>query len=214
MINARGWIDVSISLRTGLVRWPGDQEVKIERRFSIDRGGTSNLSHMSMSAHTGTHMDAPLHFIKNGMGIDDLPLSAVIGRCRVIGIGNREAITVEELKRHRIRPGERLLFKTENSARCWSTDRFVDDYVHISVEAAKMLADRKVRTVGIDYLSVGGYKKGGVQTHVILLKAGIWLIEGLDLSQVEPGPHELIALPLRIREGDGAPARVLLKRVS
>jgi arylformamidase len=195
-----------------MVRWPGDPEVRIERTLSIDRGDPGNQSAISMGAHVGTHMDAPLHFIKSGASIDKLPLSAVMGACRVIEIKDREAIKADELRGHRIRRGERLIFKTANSPRCWKTDGFVDDYVHISLNAAKMLAARGVRTVGVDYLSVGGYRKGGIPTHVALLRAGIWIIEGLDLTRVRPGPYELLALPLKIRGGDGAPARVLLKR--
>jgi arylformamidase len=108
---------------------------------------------------------------------------------------------------HNIRQGERLLFKTLNSSRCWKTDTFVEDFVYLSQEAARYLASVEVLTVGIDYLSVGGYTRDGVETHRALLKADIWIIEGLDLSQVEPGTYELIRLPLRIDGSDGAPAR-------
>lgn len=213
VISGRGWIDVSVPLHAGMVRWPGDPRVKIERRLSMDRGAPGNLSSISMGAHTGTHMDAPLHFLRSGKGIDELPLSAVMGPARVIEIKDAESIKVEELKGHRIRKGERVIFKTLNSSRCWKTDRFIEDYVYISKEAAKMLAARRVRSLGVDYLSVGGYKSDGMQVHRTLLKAGIWLIEGLDLGRVKAGGYELIALPLRIRACDGAPARVLLRRV-
>jgi arylformamidase len=212
-LSSRGWIDVTVPLRTGMVRWPGDPGVEIERRLSIDRGDADNLSVLSMSAHTGTHMDAPLHFLKHGRPIDEMPLSAVMGPARVIEISDPEAVKPGELHAHKIRRGERILFKTLNSSRPWGEDAFFKDYVHISKEAASLLARRGVRTVGIDYLSVGGYKRGGVQTHVTLLKAGIWIIEGLDLSAIKPGDYDLLALPLRIAGGDGAPARVLLKRL-
>jgi arylformamidase len=211
-MNSRGWIDVSVPLQSGMVRWPGDPDVKIERTLSIDRGEPANQSAISMGAHIGTHIDAPLHFIKRGASIDTLPLSAVMGPCRVIGISNPEAIVVEELRGHHIRSGERLIFKTANSPRCWESEGFVEDYVYITPDAAKMLAARGVRTVGIDYLSVGGFRKGGIPTHVALMKAGIWIIEGLDLTRVHPGRYELLALPLKITGCDGAPARVLMKR--
>jgi arylformamidase len=211
-LSSRGWIDVTLPLRTGMVRWPGDPGVKIERRLSIDRGDADNLSVISMSAHTGTHMDAPLHFLESGAAMDEMPLSAVMGTARVIEIADPESIKPDELAPHKIRHGDRILFKTLNSSRAGQADAFLKDYVHISKEAAKFLARRKVRTVGIDYLSVGGYRRGGVQTHVTLLKAGIWIIEGLDLSAVKPGYFHLLALPIKIAGGDGAPARVLLKR--
>lgn len=211
-LSSRGWIDVTVPLRTGMVRWPGDPAVKIERRLSIDRGDADNLSTISMSAHTGTHMDAPLHFLKCGAAMDEMPLSAVMGPARVIEIADPESVTAQELRGHAVRRGERVLFKTLNSSRLGREDVFFKDYVYISKEAAKLLASRKVRTVGIDYLSVGGYKRGGVQTHVSLLKAGIWIIEGLDLSAIKPGDYDLLALPLSIAGGEGAPARVLLKK--
>jgi arylformamidase len=213
-LSSRGWIDVTIPLRTGMARWPGDPGVRIERRLNIDRGDADNLSAISMSAHTGTHMDAPLHFLKSGKAMDEMPLSAVMGPARVIEIADPESIKPGELLRHKIRRGERILFKTLNSSRVRAADAFFKDYVHISKEAASLLATRRIRTVGIDYLSVGGYKRGGVQTHVTLLKAGIWIIEGLDLFEVKPGNYDLVALPLKIAGGDGAPARVLLKRHS
>ena len=106
-----------------------------------------------------------------------------------------------------------MLFKTVNSTRCWQTDTFVEDFVYISQEAARYLAAVGVQTVGIDYLSVGGYTKDGVETHLALLEAGIWIIEGLDLSQVDPGIYELVCLPIKITESDGGPARAILRKV-
>ncbi len=211
-LSARGWIDVSVPVRTGMVRWPGDPGVKVERRRSIDRGDPVNQSELLMSAHAGTHIDAPVHFVRSGRSVDEIDLQALIGPARVIEIEDPESIKVSDLKGHRIRKGERILFKTRNSERCWDEDRFFEDYVHITVEAARYLAKTAVRTLGIDYLSVGGYKKGGIQTHVALMKAGVLIIEGLDLSPVGPGRYDLIALPLRLAGSDGSPARVLVKR--
>ncbi len=211
-VNPRGWIDVTVPIRAGMVHWPGDPGVEIERRMSIDRGDPGNLSALSMSAHTGTHIDAPLHFLRSGAGLDDMPLSAMMGAARVIEIEDPEAIRPRELRGYGVRRGEKILFKTRNSARPWADEGFVEDYVYISKEAARMLARRGVRTIGIDYLSVGGYKKGGVETHVTLLKAGIWLIEGLLLSEVKAGKYQMLALPLKLAGADGSPARVLLKK--
>jgi arylformamidase len=164
-----------------------------------------------MSAHTGTHIDSPFHFIKSGVGIHELPLSAVIGEARVIEILDPESIKPEELRVHRIRKGERILFRTQNSERCWKTDEFVEDFVYISTESLKYLVDRGIRTVGVDYLSVGGYNKNIIQVHHVLLKAGIWIIEGLNLSRIKQGTYELICLPIKIEKGDGAPARAVLR---
>jgi arylformamidase len=211
MVMTEDWIDVSIPLRTGMVHWPDDPPVSIERVLDIERGDVVSVSRLSMSAHTGTHMDAPLHFFRTGKSIDTMPLTACLGRARVIEIRDPESIKPEELRHYQLQRGERVLFKTRNSARCWQTDDFVEDFVYISQEAARFLAAQQVQTVGVDYLSVGGFFKDGVETHHALLEAGIWIIEGLDLSSVAPGMYELICLPLKIEGSDGAPARAILR---
>jgi arylformamidase len=205
------WIDVSLPLRNGLVHWPGDPPFAIERVRDLERGDDATVSRLDMGVHTGTHMDAPAHFIRGGASLDRLPLDAVMGRGRVIGIGDERAVTPAELERHRIREGERILFKTRNSDRCYKTDGFVEDFVYVSADAARLLASRRVRCVGIDYLSVGGFFRDGRETHEALLGAGVWVIEGLDLAAVRPGPVEMICLPLRLAGAEGAPARVLLR---
>lgn len=211
-------IDISVPLRDGMVHWPGDPPVRIRkvkeigRAASVSRPSSCDLSLLSMGSHTGTHMDAPGHFLKGGRTIDRLPLEAVIGPARVIPIRHPEEIRVEELHRHRIRRGERILFKTRNSARCWNSNRFVKDFVHLTAESARYLAGLRLRCVGVDYLSVGGYKKDGADVHRTLLGAGIWIIEGLNLKNARPGRYELICLPLKIWGGDGAPARAILKQ--
>ncbi len=207
----QNWIDISVPLHTGMVHWPDNPPVSIERMLDIDRGDPSNVSKLSMGAHTGTHMDAPLHFLKNGKGIDEVPFVATIGPARVIEIFDPVSINVEELRQHEPRRGERILFKTRNSTRCWQTDDFVEDFVYVSHEAAQYLVQRGVQTIGVDYLSVGGFVTDGIETHQALLEGGIWVIEGLNLSQVAPGAYELICLPLRIAHADGAPARAVLR---
>ena len=207
------WIDVSVTLRTGMVHWPDNPPVLIERTQDIGLGDVANVSKISMGAHTGTHMDAPLHFFHKGKGIHSMPLSVGIGQARVIEIHDPESIKLEELRPHQIQRGERVLFKTRNSPRCWGTDDFVEDFVYISQEAARYLAAQQVQIVGIDYLSVGGFTKDGVETHHALLEAGIWLIEGLNLTNIAPGISELICLPLKIEDADGAPARAILRSV-
>jgi arylformamidase len=209
------WIDISVPLRTGMPHWPGDIPVTIRQTMRIESGDACNLSTLSMSAHTGTHMDAPLHFVRGADGMDTMPLEATMGPARVLGIEDDRAITRRELQMFKPRPGERLLFKTRNS-QWWQTGCrfFMKNFVAIEADAARYLVQCEVRTVGVDYLSVGAYEGDGVETHQVLLGAGVWVIEGLDLSRVEPGDYELACLPLRIEGGDGAPARAALRKSS
>ena len=206
-----GWLDVSVLLRSGMVHWPDNPPIRIDRMLDIERGDTANVSTISMGSHTGTHMDAPLHFVRGGKGLDEMPLDAAIGHARVIEVHDPESVKPDELRPHKIHGGERVLFKTQNSARHWQEDAFIEGFIYVSKEAARYLAAREVRTVGIDYLSVGGFLRDGVETHQALLEAGIWIIEGLDLSRVKPGEYELICLPLKIERSDGAPARAILR---
>ena len=177
----------------------------------MERGDPCTVSLLELGAHTGTHMDAPAHFVRGGIGIDQMPLDAAFGAARVIPIRDRQSIKTAELVGHSIRRGERVLFKTHNSDRCWDTDSFVEDFVYISAAAAGYLVERGVRLVGIDYLSVGGFYTDGKETHQALLGAGIWIIEGLNLSGVRPGRVQLICLPLKITGGDGAPCRAMVR---
>jgi arylformamidase len=209
--KAGAWIDISVPITSGMVHWPGDPGVIIERTKDLSQGDAANVSKLELGAHTGTHMDAPRHFLPDGAGLDELPLDATIGPARVIRIEHPQAILPAELEAHRLRAGERVLFLTRNSERCWKSNRFVEDFVYVSAAAAQFLVERRVRTVGIDYLSVGGYVHDGVETHRILLGAGIWLIEGLNLSAVKPGAYDLVCLPLRVAGADGAPARAILR---
>ena len=205
------WIDISVPIYSGMVHWPDNPAVRVERIQDLSRGDAANVSRLELGAHTGTHMDAPRHFLADGAGLDELPLDATIGTARVIRIAHPQVILPEELEAHRLRAGERVLFRTRNSERCWNSNRFVEDFVYIGAAAARFLAQRRVRTIGIDYLSVGGYVHDGIETHRVLLGAGIWLIEGINLAAVEPGAYELVCLPLRIAGADGAPARAILR---
>jgi len=152
-----GWLDITVPLTNGMAYWPTDPKVQIKRIHDMKDGDQDNLTHLSMCAHSGTHMDAPCHFRKSGKAIDKMPLSAAIGKARVIEITDKELITVEEIRPHRIRKGERILFKTSNSKTRWDNKPFMKKFVHLSIEAAKFLSERKVQTIGIDYLSIGGY---------------------------------------------------------
>ena len=205
------WIDVSVPLRDGMPAWPGDPPVQIGRHEDMSKGGDANVTALSLGAHTGTHMDAPVHFLADGVAIETLDLSATMGRARVIEIGDPVAIRREEIQAAEIVRGERILFKTRNSSYAWSSESFVEDFVGISPDAAEYLAEIGVRTVGIDYLSVAAFGGDAAGVHRALLSAGVWIIEGLDLAGVAEGSFELICLPLRIPGSDGAPARALLR---
>jgi arylformamidase len=208
------WIDISVPLRNGMVAWPGDAPFERTATLQIAHGDPCNLSQISTTAHIGTHMDAPRHYLEGAAGIESMPISATIGPARVIQIHDEEAIRIGELEPHRLAEGERVLFKTRNSDTCWETDDFQKRFIYILPEAASYLAERGIQTVGVDYLSVGGFETGGAETHRILLAAGIWIIEGLMLKQVEAGEYELVCLPLKIMGGDGAPARAVLRKLS
>jgi arylformamidase len=206
------WIDVTAPLHAGTPHWPDQPDVKLERMVSMDDGAVCNVSMLHMSVHTGTHMDAPLHFVANGIGMDQMPLDATIGPCRVVEIKDQESIKVKHLKPLKLRQGERLLIKTINSKRCWNDSKFYEDFVYISQDAAAYMVEHGIMTVGVDYLSVGGFFKDGIETHHHLLRACVWIIEGLNLSKVKPGKYDLLCLPLKTLNCDGAPARVLLKK--
>lgn len=207
----RPWRDVSVTLHDGMIHWPGDPECHIKRVVSMDDGAVCNLTHLSLSAHTGTHMDAPRHFVADGKTMEQMPLEAVIGRCRVFEMECEGQITVDDLKKIKLMPGQRVLFKTRNSTRSWGMKEFDKDFISIRQDAAQYLVEQKVMTVGVDYLSIGGYEKDGVETHQIMLGAGMWVIEGLNLADIKPGYYEMICLPLKIEGADGAPCRVVLR---
>ena len=207
------WIDISVTIRDGMVHWPGDPPVRIERVQDLERGDSHSLSSLTLGSHSGTHVDAPAHFLKCAPAIDGMPLGMMLGPARVIEITDTESIKPEELMQHRLRRGERILFKTRNSTMWHQANDFSEDFVYITNEAAEYLVMRGVSVIGVDYLSVGGYHVDGGEVHRTLLGAGIWLIEGLDLSAIEAGKYELACLPLKIENGDGAPARAALRRI-
>lgn len=206
------WIDISVPVTTDMARWPGDPDIQLERIASIGPKSFCNLTAISMCAHTGTHMDAPLHFIDGGIAMEAMPLDAVIGPARVIEIFDPAKISRCELEQHALRRGERILLKTSNSTRLWKTNRFIEDFVYIAHDAAAYMAETGIRTVGIDAYSVGGFRNDLQETHVTLLAAGIWIVEGLMLEHAAPGEYDFICLPIKLVGADGAPARALLGR--
>lgn len=208
------WIDISYSLFPEMVVWPGDEKVSIRKTAQIGQDGSdANVTAISMSAHTGTHIDAPLHFIENGGDITSLPLSALTGIVKVIEIKNLQEINIDELRQHSITKDDKIIFKTVNTETNWINEPFKANYVYLNPEAARYLVSVGVTTIGIDYLSIGGMETG-IEVHKILLGADIVIIEGLNMAAIDPGSYEMFALPLKLTGADGAPARVIVRRVA
>jgi arylformamidase len=189
-----------------MVHWPDNLGVTVGRTLSQDRGDAANVTELHLSAHTGTHVDAPLHFTTGAGDTTSLDLGQLMGPARVVAIQDPKSISLAEVQQLEIKPGDRLLFKTRISSSEWSTEPFKPDFVALDGDAARHLRDAGVVTVGVDYLSVGK-----ADAHHALLDAGICVIEGLALQHIEPGEYELLCLPLLIVGSDGAPARVLLR---
>ena len=205
--------DVSLPISESLVIWPGDPSIRITQPSHLDRGDEATVSRLEMGAHTGTHVDAPIHFIQGGSGVDRLDLNLLVGPALVVHAPEADALTAEVLEGLAIPPGtERLLFRTRNSQHWAFGEReFWTDYVGITDEGARWLIARGVRLVGVDFLSVAPYDEL-VPPHRTLLGAGMVVVEGLDLSDVGPGVYQLVCLPLKVVGGDGAPARAILIR--
>jgi arylformamidase len=204
-------IDVTVPLDATLPTYPNNTPFSLEPVKRLAHGDSSNVSTLHMSAHAGTHVDAPRHFFDNGPGTEALALDILMGRVRVIQVTSHTGIGAEELADEDFSEDVRILFKTRNS-QLWGTGEFRADYVGVTESGARHLVANGIKLVGVDYLSVEKYKTPGAPAHHILLGAGTIVIEGLDLREVEPGIYDLYCLPLRIVGSDGAPARVVLRK--
>jgi arylformamidase len=204
-------LDVSVPLSSGMPTYPGNPEFELHPVKRIANGDTANNSRLVMGTHTGTHVDAPKHFLDDGVGVEGLRLDLLIGRARVVEVNKRGGIGREELAEAGLREDIRVLLKTPNSA-LWNGESFHSEYTHLTEAGARYLVDQGVKVVGIDYLSVEQFQKAGAPAHRTLLGQAVVIIEGLNLSEAEPGMYEMYCLPLRIPGADGAPARVILKR--
>ncbi len=205
--------DISIPISPAMPVYPGDPPVTIERVLQIAQGAAANVSRVSLGSHTGTHIDPPAHFIPGGKTIDQLDLRVLVGPARVVDLTRVErAITARDLARARIpRRAVRVLFKTRNSE-LWARAGFQRDFVACAPDAAEWLVARGVKLVGIDYLSAELFDAREPRAHRVLLGAGVVIVEGLDLRGIVPGNYSLACLPLKIQNGDGAPARAVLWR--
>lgn len=199
--------DVSIPIEEGMVIYRGNPGFSIALDSAIAAGATANISELRMGAHTGTHVDGPSHFYDGGPGTEALDVAAMVGPCEVVEIPDRDLEPIDRacLERAAIPDGaRRVLLKTTNSS-LWDRSGFSADFIRLDASGAEHVLERGIELIGIDYLSIGD-----PEAHRVLLGAPIVALEGLDLRRIEPGPYDLLCLPLRLQGSDGAPARVLL----
>jgi len=205
------FIDVSVPFDSTLPTYPQNTPFTLEPIKRIARGDSSNVSTLHMSAHAGTHVDAPRHFFDEGPGTEALSLELLIGRTRVIEVASRSGVAADDLSGLDLSGDVRLLIKTRNS-QLWGSPEFHTDFVGVTRSGATHLVEQGIKVLGVDYLSVEPYKTPGAPAHHVLLGAGTIVIEGLNLRDVEPGIYDMYCLPLYIVGSDGAPARVVLCR--
>jgi arylformamidase len=202
--------DISAPLYSDMPVYPGDPRVTIEPALRIEKGDAANVSRLSMSTHSGTHIDAPRHISSQGVSVDHLCLSLLTGRALVVEIGGTKKIGRKELEPFPVKGEERLLLKTGNSL-LWGRPGFTEDFAHLTEDGADYLMGIGITLIGIDYLSIEAFNGDGA-VHRKLLEHGVIILEGLNLDGVKGGVYELICLPLKIQAGDGAPARAILRR--
>lgn len=200
--------DLSVSLYPGMLQWPDDPRVHISQVASLKKGDPYTLSEFSCGTHSGTHIDAPCHFTPEGRTIDQVSLTELIGEALVVQV-DADRITADVLREIDVSTYHRILFKTRNSA-LLRDESFHAEYVSLELDAAQVLVERGVRVLGLDYLSIEAYESADHPVHKLLTAHEVVILEGLDLSAVEPGAYFLVALPLKLRGADGAPARVVL----
>jgi len=207
--------DITVPISNELPTWPGDPAVQIRDWRSLSAGDGANVSMLNFGAHTGTHVDAPAHFIEGAAKVEALPLDALIGEVQVIEVPPDYREIDEELVLAQCTPeAQRVVFKTRNSAFWSDADaEFRKDFTYLGLQAAERLVEWGIKLVGIDYLSIEQFGSEKHETHVALLSHGVVILEGLNLTEISAGKYELICLPLRLRSNhcDGAPARVVLR---
>ncbi len=212
MEEARRIFDVSMTIHPGMLTWPGNPPLVLERVKDIGKGDSSNVSFLQMGTHTATHVDAPRHFLPQGASVDAIDPARFVGPARLFQLGDISSVTRDILADLDLQGIKRVLLGTRNSS-LLDRPSFTSDFAFISADAAHYLVELEIDLVGLDYLSVEEYQKEGRPTHHALLEAGVIVIEGLDLDAVPPGEYEIICLPLKLKGADGAPARVLLREL-
>jgi arylformamidase len=201
--------DITIPVSPALPVFPGDPPVRIEPVTRIAKGDSANVSHISMSSHCGSHIDVSLHYNDHGVSVDHLPLTLLMGDALVADLRGHTEIDAKALARLPLGGVERLLLRTDNSL-LWDREGFYEEYAHLTRDGAAFLVEKKIRLVGIDYLSIERFDGDG-EVHRLLLGNGTVVLEGLNLDGIEGGEYELICLPLKIKGGDGAPVRAVLR---
>ena len=207
------WIDITACIQNDMVHWPGEIPVKIQKSSAIQNGDEANVTALKFSAHTGTHIDAENHFFSDGEDTLQIPMSRMIGPVTIFQVKDEHQITLKEIKSFLIRSGDRIIFKTKNSDIDWVSEPFNKNYISLDTDAAVYLSEIGISCIGVDYLSVAQFDHAA-EVHRTLLEKKILIIEGLILFNVIPGKYEMICLPLKIKDADGAPARVLLKKIN
>lgn len=204
------WKDISTGIRQGMVQWPGDRKLSIEKELSIESGEEANVSSIETCVHLGTHVDAPLHFITNGNDVTKYSLEQLTGTARVIFLPGIKEISVAHLIELEIGEGDKILFKTDNSKTDWTMRPFNENFVALTADAAQYLADCKIDLIGIDYLSIA-MPNDNTEVHQKLLENNICIVEGLLLQEIEEGLYEFVCLPINIEQCDGSFARVIIR---
>lgn len=210
-------IDISLAIGPDFPVWEGDPKMVVTPLASLDRGGIANVSHIQMGVHIGTHIDAPIHFVAGRKGIDNLDLELLMGQAYVVDLTHLDfEVTDKDLESAGIPQNtKRLLLKTRNSS-LWVSHpfTFIKDFVGVSESGAQWLIDHNIGLLGVDYLGVERFDRvaEGAPTHHLLLEKEVIIIEGLSLSGVEQGFYELVCLPIKIKNSDGAPCRAILIR--
>jgi arylformamidase len=202
-------IDISVPNGPGQHVYPGDPPPRVDQVKAIRRGDVCNVSLLTMGSHTGTHVDAPYHFIDGGARLGEVALDRMVGEAVVVDLRGRATVDAAALADTPLRPGDILLCRTDNSER-WAAPAFQADFTYLTLDAAGLLVERGVRAVGIDCLSIEEFGSSDFPVHHRLLGAGVFVIEGLDLRGVDPGRYTLVCLPLKFPDLDGAPARAVL----
>ncbi len=202
-------IDISVPNERGMHVYPGDPVLEVSPARRIARGDVCNLSLLTMGSHTGTHVDAPYHFLPDGPRLGEVPLDRMVGEALVVDLRGRAAVDGAALADVPLRPGDILLCRTDNSER-WAAPEFRRDFTYVTEDGAEGIVARGARALGMDYLSIEKFGSTDFPVHRRLLGAGIFVIEGLDLRGVEAGRYTLVCLPLKFPDLDGAPARAVL----
>lgn len=202
--------DATVTLQEGMLLYPGDPPFKLQSRYRLANGDAFNLCEMSMGTHVGTHVDPPAHYFDKAPGVNQIALEVMVGPGIVLDMRGRPCVDRQALAESAMAGYTRVLLKTDNSPRLLESE-FVTDYVYLTEDGAEFLVERGVQLIGTDYLSIERFNTPGAPVHRSLLHGGVLIVEGVNLLEVPPGPCKIYCLPLKIKDGDGAPARVLIE---